>query len=353
MAQGVEQIVVADVEQLARVLVEEEIERYFTVVLPARIDADFRGNGYEMLYRMLDAHDRRDLAPPTATPSPRARAMAARVREQCPPIISDAVMANGGHVVLGLFSQDTRIIGTAVRSHRRVEIFPRAMKYAAATTLDELRAEIALTIFHEYIHYFESFLLLREQPLRGREVNAPVEHLDLAEARRRDRNHTRKRIAKLAAVAAIAVATVTAVVLSTRPPHKSQPAPLSAAERQARHTAEREAAARESAALAAQDRALLAHVDEIVARDLGPQDAVALVGHEPTVAFAPGHESRLVASSQLAPDPNFPGAPATIPDAALTYLWSHDRDTDPPRLVGIAWSTDGHPIRIAATIVVR
>lgn len=336
------------VEEHARALVEQEIERYFADVLPARIDADFRGNGYEMLWRMLDAHDRRDLvhsATPPSPPSPRARAMAARVRAQCPPIISDAVMAENGQVVLGLFTHNARQIGTAIRASRCVEIFPRAMKYCAVSTLDELRTEVALTIFHEYIHYFESFLLFREQPLRGREVGHRVEQLTLEEARRRDRAYGRRRVLKIAAAAALAVAVVVAVVWSTRPTPKPQPHVATAAEKQARD----EAAARESAALAAQDRALLAHVDEIVARDLGPQDAVALVGEQPTVAFAPGHESPLIASTQLIPDPRDPAARAPVPDATLTYLWTHDRDAFPPRLVGIAWAADGHPVRIAAT----
>jgi len=334
------------VEADVRALIREEIDRYFDEILPARIEADFRGNGYEMLWRMLDAHDRRDLARSTTPPSPRARAMAARVRAACPPIISDAVMAEGGEIVLGRFSQDWRKIGTAMRTNRRVEIFARAMKYLPATTLDDLRAEIAVTIFHEYIHYFESFLLLREQPLRGREVGHKVEQLSLDEARRRDRNHTRRRIAKLAGAAATALAIVIAVVFSTRPTPKPQPHVMTAAEKQAAQ----QAAARESAALAEQDRALLTHIDEIVARDLSPQDAVALIGEQPTVAFAPGHEDRIVASSQLIPDPRSPDAPATIPNAALTYLWVHDRDTFPSRLVGVAWSEDGHPVRIAATV---
>jgi hypothetical protein len=334
-----------EVEIGARVLVEQEIERYFTSILPARIDADFRGNGYEMLWRMLAAHDTRDLAPPPTPPSPRALAMAARVRAACPPIISDAVLAEGGQIVLGRFSQDARFTGTVVRSNRRVEIFARAMKYAQVTTLDELRAEIALTIFHEYIHYFESFLLLREQPLRGREVGAKVEQLGLDEARRRDRAYTRRRTIKFAAAIAAAAAVVIAIVLSTRPPPKTSPHVETAAEREAYA----QGIAREKAHLAEMDRALLTHLDEIVARDLGPQDAVALIGQDPAVAFAPGHESRLVASSELIPDPRSPEAPATIPNAALTYLWSHDRDTFPPRLVGIAWSSDGHPVRIAAT----
>ena len=335
----------ADVEAGARRLVEEEIDRYFAEVLPARIDADFRGNGYEMLWRMLAAHDRRDVAAPATPPSPRALAMAARVRAACPPLISDAVMAENGQIVLGRFSQDWRTIGTAVRTNRRVEIFARAMKYVPVATLDELRAEVALTIFHEYIHYFESFLLLREQPLRGREVGATIEQLSLDEARRRDRRYTRKRRLKIAAGASAAVAVVVAVVLATRPPPKHVPHVETAAEKQARQ----QELASQTAAYAEQDRALLAHVNEIVARDLGPQDAIALVGQQPTVAFAPGQDSPLIASSQLIPDPGVPDAPATVPDAMLTYLWLHDRDQFPSRLIGVAWTADGHPVRVAAT----
>lgn len=335
-----------DVVELGAVkLIKEEIDRYFSEILPARIDADFRGNGYEMLWGMLAAHDRRDLAVPPAPPSPRALAMAARVRAACPPIISQAVLAKGGKIVLGRFSKDWRTVGTAVRTNRRVEIFARAMKYLPATTLDELRAEIALTIFHEYIHYFESFLLQREQPLRGREVGAKIEQLTLEEARRRDRSYTRRRFAKIAAAASLAVAIVVAVVLATRPPPKHHPHVATAAELQARAQAHD----RDVAEQAARDRALLAHVDEIVTRDLGPQDAVALVGEQPAVAFAPDHESPLLASTQLVPDPAVPGAKATIPDAMLTYLWMHDYYGTTPRLVGVAWSADGHPVRLAAT----
>ena len=109
--------------------------------------------------------------------------------------------------------------------------------------------------------------------------------------------------------------------------------------------------AAERARLAESDRALLANLDTVVARDLDPQAAVALIGSEPIVAFAPGHDSPVVSQSDLDVDPAMAGVPLSVPDVAITYLWVHDRDSYPSRFIGIAWSaTTGHPTRVAATV---
>ena len=330
--------------ELARVeaLVAEEVERYFTVLLPARIEADFRGNGYEMLWRMLDAHDRRDLVRSTQPPSKRALAMAARVRGACPPHLSQATLTDGSGIVLGRFVQVTHARGLQISAMREVELFPRAMMLLAVPDEDALRAEIALTIFHEYIHYFESFLLRREQPLRGREEGTRVETLDHAEARRRDRRFTRLRVAKWALLGGVMVAILGVFIIQSLP-HRPRPA--------APVVHDLAAEARAAAAQVASDHALIAHVDEIVTRGLGPDAAIALIGTPPTVVFTPGNESPLVSSSRLAPDPHIPGARGLGPDLPAVALWMHDRDVFPPRLIGVGWSdATNRPVRLDVVI---
>ena len=59
----------------------------------------------------------------------------------------------------------------------------------------DLRNEILRTIFHEYIHFFESFFLNRDQPLATREKNTcKAELLSLRKAICKDRIIVAKKI---------------------------------------------------------------------------------------------------------------------------------------------------------------
>ena len=109
-----------------RDLVEDAIDRYFDVLLPAFIDADFRGNGYEMLWRMLEAHDGRALIRSSAPVSPRARAMAAKVRRACPPRISEQLPFENGQVILGRFTLQRARSDRSCAEPRRRDLPARA-----------------------------------------------------------------------------------------------------------------------------------------------------------------------------------------------------------------------------------
>ncbi|MBT3223327.1 MAG: hypothetical protein HN348_29995, partial [Proteobacteria bacterium] len=69
---------------------------------------------------------------------------------------------------------------------------------------DELDHQILLTIFHEYIHYFESFLEQRHQPLKGREEGFFVSQYTLQQARWKDHLYVGRRIGFWGLVAAVA-----------------------------------------------------------------------------------------------------------------------------------------------------
>ena len=76
----------------------------------------------------------------------------------------------------------------------QVSIF--ADTFAATLPPQRWADELLLTVFHEYIHYFESFLLRSEQPLRSREEGhhgVAERALSLDEARRQDRRIIRRR----------------------------------------------------------------------------------------------------------------------------------------------------------------
>ncbi|MEZ4473971.1 MAG: hypothetical protein R3F60_24925 [bacterium] len=83
--------------------------------------------------------------------------------------------------------------------------------FALGVAPDRLESEVRLTIFHEYIHYFESFLPLAEQPLRCREEGRPERRYTPTEATRLDRRYTRRRTALLVGGPLLAVGIAVAI----------------------------------------------------------------------------------------------------------------------------------------------
>lgn len=177
---------------------------YFERVLPCFLTAHLRGGGYTLLAKMMYAHDADDLLSicETVTPSAKSLKRALRVRAQCPPQLATGGSSPSDPVVtLGLFQRRAQsIAGEMVLSYREIDVSWEVRIFAdafAATTPPERWADaVLLTLFHEYIHYFESFLLRSEQPLRSREEGhhgIAERALTLEEAQRRDRRVIRRR----------------------------------------------------------------------------------------------------------------------------------------------------------------
>ncbi|MCA9528417.1 MAG: hypothetical protein KC549_19165, partial [Myxococcales bacterium] len=199
-------------------VVEQAADDYFEALLPRCIDAWLAGRGYRLIAEMLDAHDADDLDALRAlpAPTPRAVALAARARVQCPLVVVGNLYVDAhGHAVLGQYAHRSIISPhfllsfQVVSEEHLVTLFEPA--FQAAIAPDRLEHEVRLTIFHEYIHYFESFLPAEEQPLRAREQGRPHRRYTPAEAARLDRRFTRRRRALFIGGPAAAIALAVAI----------------------------------------------------------------------------------------------------------------------------------------------
>lgn len=199
------------------------VDRYFDEILPRFLTAHYRGGGYGLVAEMLAAHDGGVPAIEAACagiePTRRSRTLAARVRSQCPPELTSGGLERG---LLGLFSkQATSIAGEMFMSYREIDASWRVYVFADTfmITVPEAQqpAEVLLTLFHEYIHYFESFLLRSEQPLRSREeghhglADRPMTR---AEAHARDRRILRRKRMWRGLALGVVLAIVAAALLS-------------------------------------------------------------------------------------------------------------------------------------------
>lgn len=192
--------------------VEAAAKQYFEQILPRHIERDLRGRGYVFLWRLLEAHDKDDLLsichePP---PSRRATAMALRARAHCPIVIrawSGKLL--GQFIHHELYENLSNVAFRTLEESRHIEIYQGALEQFEGEELDH---QLLLTIFHEYIHYFESFLEQHHQPLRGRERDLFVREYTLSQARWKDRLYTTKRLAFWGLLAAVVITLVAFVV---------------------------------------------------------------------------------------------------------------------------------------------
>ncbi len=339
--------------------VDAAARRYFDEVLPAFVDRFYRGAGREFLWRLLDAHDRKDLSAIAGVGArPRARKLARRVRAQCPLEVVEAawppaeLAAFGGQpaLVLGLFGHDevyvreTVAVNRTVHSERRVSIF-----YGSFLALGwddaRVREEIFWTVFHEYVHYFESFLLRREQVLRGREeADARVRALDLAHSRRLDRRAQAWRAVRWSfGLAALAGCLAVPIFRSGEP---APPPPVvvrqvSPAEQQAQRAAEsvriREGAEAVEVAL---QFAQSAH--------LPPEGIETVLGL--SAVYAPSQARPVLADPQrLSPDRDA-GLPLHAEGSVAEAWWVlPTEEVFPVHLRGLGWLPDGGSVLLAAT----
>jgi len=322
-------------------MIREEAERYFTLVLPRFVTTYYRGAGCEFLWRMLDAHDRRDLSAGHGAPSAKAIRMAKTVRDVCPMHVVSTAKGQAGSVVLGTFFQSSLARGLVVQSERSVEIYAGSFRLLGLSSEALLRDEILHTIFHEYIHHFESFLLLREQPLRGREHgDAKIEHLTFEAAERQDRRHARWRIVKWSLPAVLSASLIGVVVANAPKPPVSPHVPTPAEEASAAAVAER-AAEREAEA----EVALTARVTSAVAQQLAPAAAEALVNTGPVYRSYGAVPGGLASPDMIASD----DADAAGGTKTASVYWLLGYSHFPPALIGIAWTPTGSHV-VHATI---
>ncbi len=194
-----------------------QAEFYFREILPRHIDRDFRGQGYLFLTQMLAAHDAGDptriLREHPAQPSERAMAMANGARATCPFEIQ-----RGDGRLLGQFTLNgtyRNSMGTSetLWEARRVFLYEAAFERLPEEAID---GEILLTLFHEYIHHFESFYGARHQPLAAREQRREHVRLTAEQARRSDTWAIWKSRLGWGAAAALAIGLIAALTIDFR-----------------------------------------------------------------------------------------------------------------------------------------
>ena len=330
--------------------VERQAERYFGDVLPRFVERYFGGDGRELLWRLMDAHDRRDLGSVSGVTATRgAIERAVFVRESCPLGIEPLLMGTAAGTVLGLFQHRTTEMatpmgGSATLAHERVVTLYEGSFIAAGWAGAQLDDELFWTIFHEYLHYFESFLLTREQPLASRERGHLEPTRSLDEVRRHDRRaKVRKAVLWTLGLSVVALCVgVTAAATPQEPTEAPPPPPETAAQR-----GEREASLqRERVHAAARAQELSVRVSLAEAARLVPGDAIALVGSP--VCDSEIENAACVRVDQLPVDPNVPQARAVPAGAVRTIMWVRPNpDVFPVRLIGLAWDADGGVQQVA------
>ncbi len=162
---------------------------YFDAILPRYIDAHFRGAGYAFVYALLADHDVADLLKMLDEPEPSPRAVRmSRGAERM--VAITAVDWLPEPPCYGLFTRTDRyesMMGVDFRelgSEFSILLFEPAF-LPLRDDPDRLDGELLFTLFHEMVHYFESFLPASERPLALREEGVTI-HLTAEEAVRRD-----------------------------------------------------------------------------------------------------------------------------------------------------------------------
>lgn len=140
-----------------QVRVETQRRTFVEEILPRYVERYLRGRGHELVVRMLEAHDRGELHPGGPPPSDRARRMARQAAENCPVEVSHRLEAQGEGVVLGRFVQD----------QDRIELYEGS--FHTLCRPDELDRQLMHTLFHEYVHFLESWLPLQDEAQPGQE----------------------------------------------------------------------------------------------------------------------------------------------------------------------------------------
>lgn len=344
-------------------LVEEQARLYFEEILPRLIDRHFRGAGYVFLHELMRMHDERRVREPLGWPPPstRARKRAARVRELCPLGLCEAsdprgkwsVDAGSGTLRLGQFLKSVTFhtIGPVAYSHAEavqgVELYELAF-LCLGLDAEGLREELLLTIFHEYIHYFESFLRLSEQPLSGRErggatLAAALPPLTLESARRRDRWHRGKRLLALVLLGVVVAASILAALATSGSlPRRSRPEVVRPEPPRAPEPPPEE-----------RERALVGRVQVAAALRIGREAFEQVVGTPAVIGSALRSQPAWMARLRLEPEAELPRCASAIDGRLMAWVRPH-REVFPVRVVGVSFPTEADaPLEVCFATIAR
>jgi hypothetical protein len=209
---------------------EDQFERYGSEILPLYIEKYYFGGGHYFVAKMLTDLDSSKIQTKKMKLSRRSSRLAVRALENCPLRIVDRLEHAPEGLVMGRFIHHEQFEGSGfggtseyreLLHERTVELyggsFFQLMKFQLMNSGQfDLSNEILTTIFHEYIHFFESFFLNRDQPLATRERStSKAELLSLRKAITEDRIVVAKKILWKAGVI-LAFLGITYVLITNR-----------------------------------------------------------------------------------------------------------------------------------------
>ena len=193
-------------------LLKEEENLYFDKILPLYIDLYYRGKGYYFIRKMLDDLDSNKFAKILKNDGPASKKSfqkSQNIRKKCPVKPCKEVQFGSDEcLVLGTFSHIENYTAQGFSSGtpflelpapeykttkdiKSIMIFEGSFKSLLFRSENDLRFQVLKTIFHEYVHYFESFFFKSEQLLTERENNELkfIKEYTLDEARKKDRDY--------------------------------------------------------------------------------------------------------------------------------------------------------------------
>lgn len=194
-------------------ILKEEENLYFDKILPLYIDIYYSGKGYYFIRKMLDDLDNNKFMKILENSRPASKKSLQKsqhIRKKCP--VKNCREVQFGQdecLVLGTFSHIENYVSQGFSSGtpfleipapeykttkdiKSITIFEGSFKSLMFRSENDLRFQILKTIFHEYVHYFESFFFKSEQLLTERENNECkfIKEYTLDEAKKKDRDYT-------------------------------------------------------------------------------------------------------------------------------------------------------------------
>lgn len=191
-------------------ITRKQTELFFNELLPRYIKKYYRGRGYYFIRRMLhdlDGNKFLEILDENITVTPDLLAKSLNIKKICPiRVCREAQFGPDESVVLGHFSHverysasgfgpNTPFLENPASEYRTTYESKSVVLFEGSFDILEIREEKRLsfqvlkTIFHEYVHFFESYFLRSEQTLTSREEKPQglsVRRYSLEEARGMD-----------------------------------------------------------------------------------------------------------------------------------------------------------------------
>ncbi len=175
-------------------ITETQSELFFKELLPRYIHLYFKGRGYHFIRKMLYDLDRNailDILNEKIEITPDLLKKSLNIKKLCPVrVCKEAQFGPNDSIVLGHFSHVERYSSSGfapnapfienpaseyktVYESKSIVLFEGSFNILGITSEKQLSFQVLKTIFHEYIHFFETYFFKSEQMLTSREEPPP------------------------------------------------------------------------------------------------------------------------------------------------------------------------------------